>query len=89
MVQETDPTLSLEVIMGRAAAKKFCPLVGPGLNSGRIFVSKARYFGPKLAGFCGPKRVRPKNRLTSRFWLAQNPPKAKKITGEPGQNDHL
>ena len=66
--------------MGRAGAKKICPLVGPGLNSGRIFVSKARYFGPKLAGFCGPK-----NRLKSRFWLAQSPHKAQKIRpGRPG-----
>ena len=40
---------------------------GPGLNSGRIFVSKACYFRPKLAGFCGPKRVGTKNRLKSRF----------------------
>ena len=62
----------VEVIMGRAGAKKCCPLVGPGLNSGRIFVSKARYFGPKLAGFCGPKRAGPKNRLKSHFWLAQS-----------------
>ena len=54
----------LEVIMGRAGAKKICPLAGPGLNLGRIFVSKARYFGP---GFCGPKRAGPKNRLKSRF----------------------
>ena len=27
---------------GRAATKKICPLTGPGLISGRIFVSKAR-----------------------------------------------
>ena len=53
-------------------------MVGPGLNLGRFFVSKARYFGPKLAGFCGPKRAGPKNRLKTRFWLAQSPPKDKK-----------
>ena len=89
--------------MGRAATKKFCPLVGPGLNGGPNFCVKACYFGPKLAGFCGPKRVGPKNRLKSRFWLVQIPPKAKKKYGRagegrarkilpkngPGQNDHL
>ena len=44
---------------------------GPGLNLGRFFVPKARYFGLKLAGFFDQKRVGPKNRLKSRFWLAQ------------------
>ena len=93
--------LRLEVIMGRAAAKIFCPLVGPGINSGRIYLSKARYFGPKLAGFCGLKRAGPKNRLKSHFWLAQSQkkygwarsgptrgPKNMPKNG-PGQNDHL
>ena len=78
----------LEVIMGQAAAKKnFAHWSGrarPALNSGRIFVSKTRYFGPKLAGFCGPKQAGPKNRLKSRFWLAQSPPKAKRNTGGLG-----
>ena len=50
--------------------------------SGRIFVSKVRYCGLKLAGFCGPKRTGPKNRQKSRFWLAQNPSKAKKIRAD-------
>ena len=61
------------------------PKFGP-----HFFVSTARYFEPKLAGFCGPKRAGPKNRLKSRFWLAQSPPKYKKTRAQkfcpkPGQ----
>ena len=64
---------------GQGRGKKNLPIgrVGPDQNLGRIFVSKACYFGPKLSGFCGPKRAGPKNRLKSRFWLAQSPPEAK------------
>ena len=38
-------------------------------------MSKARYFGPKLAGFCGSKRVGPKNRIKSRFLACPKPKK--------------
>ena len=68
---------------------------GPGLNSGRFFVPKARYFGLKLAGFFDENRVGPKNRLKSRFWFAQSQNKsgrAEKICPKRvglGQNDHL
>ena len=68
----SEKEMQLEVIMGRA---------GPRPKNFAHWSGQAgpKNFGSKLAGFCGPK-----NRLKSRFWLAQIPSRAKKNTDGPG-----
>ena len=67
----------LEVIMGRG--QKNLPIGRAGPKFGPIFVSKARYFGPALAGQNGPDQKK-----TKKSFLACPKPAQRQKKGRAG-----